>query len=97
MKKVFAYLFASDKRCLVDLVLKEELMETKLVFHFHSKAWLPGLKANGDQPKGEELLFCGLRATEHPNVGMKLKKFSVDLIITTTTLFPRFEQCESEC
>ena len=79
----------------MELVLQEELLETRLVSRFHSKAWLLGLKANGDQPKGEKLLFCGLRATEHSNAGMKVETFYVDLIITTT-LFPRFEQCENE-
>ena len=63
-------------------------METRLLSRFHSKAWLLGLKANDDQTKGEKLLFCGLRATEHSNAGMKVEKFSVALIITTT-LFPR--------
>jgi len=79
----------------VEFVLQEELLETRLVSRFHSKAWLLGFKANGDQPKGKKLLVCGLRATEHLHAGMKVEKFSVDLIITTT-LLPRFEQCESE-
>lgn len=64
----------------MELVLQEELLETRLVSRFHSKAWLLGLKANGDQPKGEKLLFCGLRATEHSNGGMKVERFSVDSV-----------------
>lgn len=74
MRKVVAYLFASDRRYLVDLVLKEEILETRLVSHFHINARFLGLQAKCDPPKGEQLLFCGLRATEHTNAGVKANK-----------------------